>query len=544
MTGMEDLLFWDWYPINFDRFIGIAAIIIAFGTVVINIFLHYEKRNYESLKDQKTHSEFISRLESPERFPRYLIWLQNCLNKVNSYFGPQKISWRALGGCVPICMSYSLLFFLMSWMFDGDVSLTQSPFLPETDIICLSDNLCLNRVVYVVCCVFIWFTVKDYAKTYANYLTIKNISKFGMREKISTTTHAATAVFLFVFAATTVLFPAKSSIFNNFILACAGAALVVTVGTLTAFISVIVRPIAVRLIGKGTLFACLGVLTTIIATVMSISVATAVASFGVTADSIGAVFLILIAGGTGVVFALGNSDAGSHNAIGVTVGGASVALAITLFDILAFKVGAAVLLLFLFILPFFNALFDWGTWAASRFFGEELLARKNQECRWALFYSFIDLLAAILLFAGLVATLSFVVSIFNVAISELQGPEYAFTINETINRTAEDPWGASGIWITLMLLSTFFPTFFHITGAFQAARYYGLTNTSHKLADILRKDTIEEFETRKVSRFFSGLGTVAVFMTIGLGFLFFGVIAAFGVHIPKLTQYVAKLVLL
>lgn len=131
--------------------------------------------------------------------------------------------------------------------------------------------------------------------------------------------------------------------------------------------------------------------------------------------------------------------------------------------------------LFWIVLPLVNGFWDWLSWGISRALGTWVLRRM----RWRTLarHALLDLGAAVLLLAGLVVTLVAVIEVHNILAVQPDGRVPLELKNFLIDARA-DPWGAGGIWVTLMLLSTLVPTALHFVvlfvGGLTLASPYGL----------------------------------------------------------------------
>lgn len=98
----------------------------------------------------------------------------------------------------------------------------------------------------------------------------------------------------------------------------------------------------------------------------------------------------------------------------------------------------------------------------------------------------IDFVAAILLLVCLVFVICFGVELFNHLIAKK--PDLMIDLPGLIESAKEEPFGAEGLWITLMLFSTLAPTFAHFVIAFIGIYTFSLTpkKVRENIADALR----------------------------------------------------------
>lgn len=126
---------------------------------------------------------------------------------------------------------------------------------------------------------------------------------------------------------------------------------------------------------------------------------------------------------------------------------------------------ALFLLLFFFILPLANGLFDWLSWWATRALGKRLLnllsSAQTGWQRWSriALHGLADLAIAVILLLLMAYTLAFGFAAYN-QIGQLQQHIDVFHLRETIRQAADAPW-REGFWLTTMLLTTLLPTFGH-----------------------------------------------------------------------------------
>jgi len=118
-------------------------------------------------------------------------------------------------------------------------------------------------------------------------------------------------------------------------------------------------------------------------------------------------------------------------------------------------------LFFLVFLPYLNGVLDFISFWISRSLGRKILAAKHgweaiQQISW-------DALAAFLLLSALVFGITFSVALFNLWIA--RQPELMVNLQELMQHAKEAPFGANGLWLTVMVFSTLLPTFLHLVMA-------------------------------------------------------------------------------
>lgn len=116
--------------------------------------------------------------------------------------------------------------------------------------------------------------------------------------------------------------------------------------------------------------------------------------------------------------------------------------------------------LFLLILPFVNAIFDYLSMLASRYFAQKILYKhtKKTEIFWDIFF---DLLVATFLFITLAFSLYFIINFTNIYFIK----EEALFIPIEHYKNLLLSWNLlhpDVLWITLMFVSTLIPTFIHL----------------------------------------------------------------------------------
>lgn len=231
----------------------------------------------------------------------------------------------------------------------------------------------------------------------------------------------------------------------------------------------------------------------------------------------------------------------------VIAGATAVAVAVIIAGIrtiIAFKFDGEVatasraLLLWVF-LPFINAFWDWLSWGVSRLLGSQLFVR----FRWPslAWHVLADLVAAMVVLAGLVVSLVGAIGIYNKAVRASDGTAY-LELGEFLRNAQADPWGPDGIWVTLMVLSTLVPTFLHfmmlVAGAVTLAWPDGWRR---RLIGLLERDPATE---PKQDRFKAALYLASVWpaglMLAGLLFMAtFGLVAWAGAPVSEMLYALA-----
>jgi len=177
---------------------------------------------------------------------------------------------------------------------------------------------------------------------------------------------------------------------------------------------------------------------------------------GATAGFIGGVFASRL--GQGAILA-----SGFISALLLILLGARVLSDFKLYEYFGFGslIGAALvnMLLFFVILPPINAFWDWLAWEVSRLLARKLLVRVNpfKILKQTIIAAFVGLMLLI----GLICSMTYAITWFNnwmLAHANTQ----PLPLNGLIAAMAQNPVSPEGIWITIMLLSTLLPTFFHL----------------------------------------------------------------------------------
>lgn len=119
------------------------------------------------------------------------------------------------------------------------------------------------------------------------------------------------------------------------------------------------------------------------------------------------------------------------------------------------------LIVVLIALPFANALLDWPSWWVSRGLGRHLEGVLGRA--WAALaiagHVVVDLIAAVAFLYALAVLLPFVIEVFNLW-SVHNGNPKPLALEGFIEQAVEKPW-PNAVWVLLMLLSTLVPTLLH-----------------------------------------------------------------------------------
>jgi hypothetical protein len=124
-----------------------------------------------------------------------------------------------------------------------------------------------------------------------------------------------------------------------------------------------------------------------------------------------------------------------------------------------------VLLVFFFILPVINGFWDWLSWWVTRLLGRHLLvtlapARAlGGRAVTILGHGLLDFVLSAALLAAMAFLLAFGFEAYD-QIAAAQG-QHAFDLGPYLEAAADHPW-TDGLWLTVMLLSTLFPTALHV----------------------------------------------------------------------------------
>lgn len=208
----------------------------------------------------------------------------------------------------------------------------------------------------------------------------------------------------------------------------------------------------IRLIAR----VVLGAMAVIIAFAIAFVIASTVAGAFV---EVGTIVLAIIA-----AFALAFTLAGVLAAAG-TAAAMALLLVLTVAALAFSGKFAFLLLLFFVLLPMLNAALDWISWIVTRFFLRRVaqVSRSLGGAGLLILELSADLVAAIVLFLGLVVLLPNGIEAINAVLSVTGRPPFDW--RGVVVRANEAPF-SEGLFVIGMLLTTLLPTFIHLTRGF------------------------------------------------------------------------------
>ncbi len=126
------------------------------------------------------------------------------------------------------------------------------------------------------------------------------------------------------------------------------------------------------------------------------------------------------------------------------------------------------LMVFFFVLPVVNGLWDWLSWLITRGLGRRLLASfggsggLGQRVAAVVGHGVLDLVLAVALLAAMAFFLAFGFEAYNrIAIIQRGQDLPVFDLGPFLANAADHPW-TDGLWLTVMLISTLVPTALHV----------------------------------------------------------------------------------
>lgn len=429
---------------------------------------------------------YIKLLKEPFLLKQYEFLLRTGLKKLDEFFGNQ-LSFQAIGTCIFLSLLYSLTFFLASWLLGGPSKIGKVVILPD-------DLPIWRKLIFLLLCLFIGMAIYKFSNSWNDSLRRRT-----HRRSLLIAFEAATTAFLIVFIASYVV---TETIFNSLLMGLGGGIIVllIGIGTWVAFNS---RDTIQLKIGKGRLSEATSFIVTVGVTVIAVGSGLLVAIAAGAGVSSGVGILCMIAAGTGTVYATRDLAVAKSAAMGgVAVGGLIIALLLTVFVVPLKHTAIFSLVIFVGILPIFNAFWDWISWGISRSLGRRLLSRSRRTFARILGHAVIDLGAGVFLLLGLAVTLFAAVSFYNKLYAQLRNTEPPLGLQAFSDKAATDPWG-DGLWISLMLLSTLVPTALHfvmalggiLTGSVPEARRLAMATRLKKRGDEKSKILVAVYYT-------------------------------------------------
>ena len=124
---------------------------------------------------------------------------------------------------------------------------------------------------------------------------------------------------------------------------------------------------------------------------------------------------------------------------------------------------AVIYLLYFALFPFINAMLDFLSTALSRYLGEKLLTDLSAKKVWVVVArSFIDIVFAFCAFVVLGLGIYMMIALASFYLDVIDAQDVVLDANAILNSWLHDPW-SEYLWITFMLISTFVPTFVHLS---------------------------------------------------------------------------------
>jgi hypothetical protein len=436
------------------KIIGIIiAGIFAIFSILIAIFgLIFHRISKLMDDDPKSRTIYIDKLKQRKlKFRKiYKNSLQKVLDKLDTWMG-EPFSAKALNINTGLAVFYAIFLFIISWAGGGSGNIGTIPVLPESFSI-------LQRFGFLLVLISSMFAllyhkkIDSWAKTFIRKKLVRKKSKKAVTFRISPVlilTLGLTISVLFVSKHITVLFVAAAVVAFMFI----GILYGVTFITVTRAFAVSFA-IAVTAVVRSVVASSFPTIGTVI-------------SFGLYAVPLIASHFLYKK---------------MRKRIYSLLYGYSIFLLIFLFVGLSFylkflKVNDKLFsyLFFMILLPFINGFLDYISLGISRCLGRKILKKNRIWC--ILLHLGIDIVAAIVLLGCLVLILSAGIEAFNIYV--VKDKQIMINLAELIQTARNNPLGADGFWITIMLFSTLFPTFVHFMVAF--AGIYTNNFTTEKL---------------------------------------------------------------
>ncbi len=383
---------------------GLGGIVV--GLVGLYSYRHNKIQGYLAEPDYR--EKRIEELRQPEAFVLYHNWLLKGLAWVAGIWGEERWHAKSFLTCFYFSFLYSIVLFFISWVLGGSGKIGTVQFLPPEMTGWQRWGLFIAMGVYVYCaCQIPKLKFAGWIKDILLSLSIAGptaVVKFG----------AFAGAFAEVFAIPVALAVA---------IVVAGAILVVVAVALA---------VVVGLTGAG---------------------AYAVAYAGAVAVALAVYYLSFkaIAGQRWASFIL-------FPFLGFLL----IAVAFGLVSGNNLNISAISFYMFLFALPLVNSLWDGLSMGVSRWLVEQLGRDRNMN---KIFWHIVaDLFIALILLLALTITLVGGVEAFN-QLTVLNGYGAPLSLTSLLNQAQVLPWSPESLWITLMLLSTLFPTFAHLVVA-------------------------------------------------------------------------------
>ncbi len=178
--------------------------------------------------------------------------------------------------------------------------------------------------------------------------------------------------------------------------------------------------------------------------------------------------LFAVIAGAGVVMSGRKNAVAGVLSTTVIVLGCGIICLVALFYYPSYSNVITTLLIFTWLLPFFNGLFDSLSFGVSRSIGRLILDADPLRFSLLLVYGVIDLALAFGLLLMLAFSIALAISVFDLWYSHVFLSSSIMNVEEIIFQAQAAPLAAESLWITIMLWSTMLPTIIHATVIFVA----------------------------------------------------------------------------
>ena len=396
---------------------------ILFWLLSSGALLTWVLYSHSDIKDSLQHAQsrkfYADRLRRPQVIRAYRKVLLAGLKGVRHFMGKGYLTNRSFGVCVMLSMVYSLALFVLMWLFGGPGAIGPSEFFPVEWP--WWQRLLLVLVLAAVTFMSFWIFSRGDSFEEATVRPVRALLGGHLSER--------TAKFV--------------------VRIVAGLAMGALLYAISDYWFMLGLPLLLCFIYGVVRTAWIGAF-----------------SAGVFGGAFGGEGLI--EPGFGVEFVMIGVALGALSGLRIPVG--DLAPVLIMISVLALGISATyrvgglfnhmsiTTILFLVVLPFLNALWDWVSWGISRWLGTKIVRRRS-VIRIA-GHAVIDAVAALLLLVGLTVTLVIVIEGINV-LGQTFANVAPLGLDEFLVKAAADPWGPNGLWVTCMLLSTLLPTMTH-----------------------------------------------------------------------------------
>lgn len=443
------------------------------GTILIGAWVFTLSCYTASLATKDGRDKYIKLLRLKGDIKALSAWsywyrkgLTSALEILHKWFG-RPFGGQALFFNTSLAIFYAIFFFVLSWMLGRSGKLCSIQILPKIDSLSWRFFwVSFFSLAFIVILKSKWI-VSFISKTFS-----LNLSDFIVKL-------LALALALVVGAGALALATATGAAGAALALAALAVALAVLVLVLLALRAGSVVSEAVAVVVTVAVIAAIAVVAapapgaTVVVAALALAV---VAAIGV------AVTVVVVAVAVALTVAGAVAAVGATLVVIVAVGKGKYYLAysmlIAFFGILFFcflkewkfltiNGDVVIYLFFIILLPFINGFVDFLSFAASRKLGSKMVIdlKLNKLSAFGMYF-IVDLVIAVLLLLLLIIMICFSVTVFNNLIIkdtklmiDLQGT------NGIVTLAKNDPFGANGLWVTLMIFSTLVPTSAHLFAA-------------------------------------------------------------------------------